>query len=126
MVQWPEAADQPKETRRRPMETANGSGAAAGWHTALELDVLPFVDKPARYTGGEWNIVLKDWDSVDLRFVVSYPDTYELGMSNLAIQIVYDMVNRRPDALCERVFCPWIDMEAKMREHGVPLYGLES
>lgn len=100
--------------------------ASANWHTTLELDVLPHVDKPARYTGGEWNIVLKDWEQASLKFVVLYPDTYELGMSNLAIQIIYDMVNRREDALCERAFCPWVDMEALMRTHGVPLYGLES
>jgi radical SAM family uncharacterized protein len=99
---------------------------SADWQTVLEREVLPRVDKPARYTGGEWNAVHKDWAAVDLRFVVSYPDTYELGMSNLAIQIVYDMINRRDDALCERVFCPWVDMEARMREHGIPLYGLES
>jgi len=99
---------------------------AADWQTVLEQDVLPRVEKPARYTGGEWNIVVKDWDRTDLKFVVTYPDTYELGMSNLAIQIVYDMVNRRDDSLCERVFCPWVDMEAKMREHGVPLYSLET
>jgi radical SAM family uncharacterized protein len=99
---------------------------AANWRELLETEVLPRVDKPARYTGGEWNIVLKDWDATELKFVVGYPDTYELGMSNLAIQIVYDMVNRREDALCERVFCPWVDMEARMREQGVPLYGLES
>jgi radical SAM family uncharacterized protein len=96
------------------------------WQTRLERDVLPKVDKPARYTGGEWNIILKDWDKADLRFVVLYPDTYELGMSNLAIQILYDLINRRDDALCERAFCPWVDMEAQMRRHDVPLYGLES
>ncbi len=99
---------------------------AANWQELLEREVLTRVDKPARYTGGEWNIILKDWDQTDLKFCVLYPDTYELGMSNLAIQIVYDMVNRREDALCERAFCPWVDMEARMREFGVPLYGLES
>jgi len=99
---------------------------AADWQTVLERDVLPKVEKPARYTGGEWNIVIKDWEQTALKFVVSYPDTYELGMSNLAIQIVYDMVNRREDSLCERVFCPWTDMEARMREFGVPLYSLET
>ena len=72
---------------------------AANWQTILEHDVLPAVEKPARYTGGEWNMVRKDWDAAELKFVVMYPDTYELGMSNLAIQIVYDIVNRREDAL---------------------------
>lgn len=96
------------------------------WQRLLEEEVLPRVDKPARYTGGEWNIVVKDWERTALKFVVLYPDTYELGMSNLAIQIIYDMVNRREDSLCERAFCPWVDMEAQMRKQGVPLYGLES
>lgn len=96
------------------------------WPTLLEQKVLPRVEKPGRYTGGEWNSILKDWDRTELKCVVLYPDAYELGMSNLAIQILYDMINRREDALCERAFCPWVDMEARMREHGVPLYGLES
>jgi len=96
------------------------------WHDVLEYEVLPRVDKPSRYTGGEWNVTVKDWDAAELRFVVLYPDTYELGMSNLAIQIIYDMVNRRPDALCERAFCPWVDMEAQMRRRGIPLFSLET
>jgi radical SAM family uncharacterized protein len=96
------------------------------WHAVLERDLLPRVDKPARYTGGEWNIQVSDWNQTPFRFVVMYPDTYELGMSNLAIQIIYDMVNRREGWLCERAFCPWTDMEALMREHSVPLYGLET
>lgn len=99
---------------------------APNWQTLLENEALPRVDKPARYVGGEWNRVLKDWDTAELRFVVLYPDTYELGMSNLAIQIVYDMVNRRPGALCERAFCPWVDMEAQMRTHRLPLFSLEN
>jgi radical SAM family uncharacterized protein len=92
----------------------------------LERVILPSVEKPSRYTGGEWNAIVKDWDQVDLHMCVLYPDTYELGMSNLAIQIVYDLVNRRDDALCERSFTPWPDMEAKLREYGFPLYALES
>lgn len=99
---------------------------APDWQRLLEHRVLPHVERPARYTGGEWNIIQKNWDEHPLRFVVLYPDAYELGMSNLAIQIVYDMVNRRSDALCERAFCPWVDMEAQMREHRVPLYSLET
>ena len=99
---------------------------AANWLTVLEHEILPSVEKPARYVGGEWNVIHKDWAAASLRFVVLYPDAYELGMSNLAIQIVYDIVNRRPGGLCERAFCPWVDMEAKMREHRVPLYSLEN
>jgi radical SAM family uncharacterized protein len=98
----------------------------AAWQLRLERDLLPHVEKPARYSGGEWNIEVRDWERYPYRFVVLYPDTYELGMSNLAIQIVYDLVNRREGWLCERAFCPWTDMEALMREHSVPLYGLET
>jgi hypothetical protein len=64
------------------------------WQELLETEVLPRVEKPARYTGGEWNIVTKPWEATPFRFVVLYPDTYELGMFNLAIQIIYDMGNR--------------------------------
>jgi radical SAM family uncharacterized protein len=96
------------------------------WSQLLDREILPSVEKPSRYTGGEWNAIVKEWSQVDLRMCVLYPDTYELGMSNLAIQIVYDLVNRRDDALCERCFTPWPDMEAKLREYGIPLYALES
>ncbi len=96
------------------------------WQSHLENEILPRVDKPSRYAGGEWNAVYRDWDSVAIHFVAIYPDTYELGMSNLAIQILYDMVNRREDALCERAFCPWTDMEALLRESGIPLFSIES
>ena len=96
------------------------------WSQLLVEQVLPKVEKPARYAGGEWNAVRKDWDSTPLRCAILYPDTYELGMSNLAIQIIYDLINRRPDALCERSFCPWVDMEAEMRASGLPLLSLEN
>jgi radical SAM family uncharacterized protein len=87
---------------------------------------LPTVGKPARYTGHEWNAVRKSWDEASVRMVLAYPDTYEVGMSNLGVQILYDAVNRHSDALCERAFAPWPDMEATMRAHGLPLYALES
>jgi radical SAM family uncharacterized protein len=96
------------------------------WNELLERDILPAVEKPSRYAGAEWNAIVKDWDRTDLRMVILYPDTYELGMSNLAIQIIYDLVNRRDDALCERAFTPWVDMEAKLRESGIPLFSLET
>lgn len=99
---------------------------ANDWQAALERDVLPHVTKPARYAGNEWNSVVKDWDDTRLRFCVIYPDTYELGMSNLAIQIIYDQINRRPDMLCERAFAAWADMEQLLREHKVPLFSLET
>ncbi|MBL7199773.1 MAG: TIGR03960 family B12-binding radical SAM protein [Anaerolineae bacterium] len=88
--------------------------------------LLPSVGKPARYTGNEWNAIHKSWEEASLRLVLAYPDTYEVGMSNIGLQILYAIVNRHSDALCERVFAPWPDMEAAMRAQGIPLYALES
>lgn len=88
--------------------------------------ILPLVKKPARYVGGEWNIIHKEWSEVDLRVAFAFPDVYEVGMSYLGLQIFYDIVNRREDSLLERVFAPWPDMEEKMREYGLPLFTLES
>jgi hypothetical protein len=68
---------------------------------------LPTVGKPARYTGHEWNAISKPWSEASVRFVLAYPDTYEVGMSNLGLQILYDAVNRHSDALCERAFARW-------------------
>jgi radical SAM family uncharacterized protein len=88
--------------------------------------VLFRVTKPARYTGGEWNSVVKDWESTEIRVVISYPDLYEIGMSNLGLAIIYDLLNQQPDVLAERAFSPWVDMEAEMRREGIPLFSLES
>lgn len=88
--------------------------------------ILPLVKKPARYAGGEWNAVRKDWNATELKVAFAFPDVYEVGMSHLGLQILYGVVNSRPDALMERVFAPWPDMEEKMREHGLPLFTLES
>ena len=84
------------------------------------------MQKPARYTGGELNQVMKDPSKVDLRYAFCFPDSYEIGMSHLGIKILYAIANERPDTWCERVFAPWPDMEEKMRENGIPLYALES
>jgi radical SAM family uncharacterized protein len=84
------------------------------------------VNRPARYTGGEWNSVVKDWGKTPVKVALAYPDTYEIGMSNLAIPILYDIINSQPDALAERVYAPWTDMEAAMRGNSIPLYSLES
>ncbi len=84
------------------------------------------VTKPARYTNSEWNSVHKSWDSVSLRIVLAFPDIYEVGMSNLAIPILYDLLNNMEDVLAERVYSPWPDMEKQLRVHGIPLYSLES
>ncbi|MHB8156699.1 MAG: TIGR03960 family B12-binding radical SAM protein [Desulfocucumaceae bacterium] len=88
--------------------------------------ILARVQKPARYAGGELNAILKDWDRTAVKIAFAFPDVYEVGMSHLGLQILYDTVNRRPDALMERVFAPWADMEELMRQYGLPLLSLES
>ncbi|MBO5408224.1 MAG: TIGR03960 family B12-binding radical SAM protein [Clostridia bacterium] len=88
--------------------------------------ILADVEKPARYAGGEYNSVEKDWDKTDLHFTFCFPDLYEIGMSHLGIKILYDILNRREDIWAERAFMVGQDMEDKMREHGIPLYSLES
>ncbi len=88
--------------------------------------ILLQVQKPARYVGGEYNEVKKDRRAVDLRFAFCFPDTYEIGMSNLGFRILYGVLNEMPGVWCERVFAPWTDMEAALRENGIPLYALES
>lgn len=88
--------------------------------------VFPRVQKPARYTGGEWNSITKDWDACDVRVALAYPDLYDIGMSNLGLGILYDIVNRREGMLAERVFAPWSDLEAIMRAENIPLWSLET
>lgn len=88
--------------------------------------LLCLVQKPARYAGGEWNSIRKDWEQIDVKIAFAFPDVYEVGMSHLGLQILYDTVNRRPDALMERVFAPWADMEAVIRSHQMFLFSLES
>ena len=88
--------------------------------------ILPRVQKPARYVGGEYNQVVKDKADVDLRFAFCFPDTYEIGMSNLGMRILYGVMNRMDGVWCERVFAPWPDMEEEMRRAQIPLYALES
>ena len=84
------------------------------------------VEKPGRYVGGEYNSVVKDWEGIDIRVALAFPDIYDLGMSNLGIMNLYNQVNLQDNMLAERVFSPWLDMEAIMRQHGIPLYALES
>jgi len=92
-----------------------------------DLDrILPRVTRPARYTGGEWNSITKDWDAIDVKIALAYPDLYEIGMSNLGLAILYDLVNRQPNALAERVYAPWVDMGEEMRRASIPLFSLES
>ncbi len=89
-------------------------------------DILQSVEKPARYTGGELNSVTKDPTKVNIRFAFCFPDVYEVGMSHLGMKILYSQLNEREDTYCERVFAPWTDMEARMRENGIPLFSLET
>lgn len=93
---------------------------------ALSDEILLSVQQPARYIGGEVNMVKKDPSQVDIRFAMCFPDVYEIGMSHLGMQILYDMFNRREDVYCERVFSPWTDLDKIMREKDIPLFALES
>lgn len=93
---------------------------------ALSDEILMKIDKPARYIGNELNSVKKDKDKVDIRFVMCFPDVYEIGMSHLGIQILYDMFNRREDVWCERVYSPWPDLHGVLKEQQIPLFSLES
>ena len=99
--------------------------------TPLEVEtrlerILLKVQKPGRYVGGELNVVVKEWDQVKTRLALVFPDIYDIGISNLGLQILYDLVNQRPDALAERAYAPWVDMEDLMRSKDIPLYSLES
>lgn len=88
--------------------------------------LLRQVTKPARYTGKEWNAVARDWEATDIKMALAYPDVYEIGMSNMAIPILYELLNRLPHVLVERVYTPWVDMAAAMRQAKIPLFSLES
>lgn len=93
---------------------------------ALSDEILMTIEKPARYIGSEVNAVIKDKEKVDVRFAMCFPDVYEIGMSHLGIQILYDMFNRMEDVWCERVYSPWVDLDKIMREKNIPLFALES
>jgi radical SAM family uncharacterized protein len=88
--------------------------------------ILLKVQKPGRYVGGELNIAVKDWETARTRVALVFPDIYDIGVSNVGLKILYDQINQRGDALAERAYAPWTDMEALMRERGIPLYSLES
>ena len=92
----------------------------------LKDEILLKIEKPARYIGGEVNSVMKDKSKVDIRFAMCFPDVYEIGMSHLGIQILYDMFNKFEDTWCERVYSPWTDLDRIMREQEIPLFALES
>ena len=88
--------------------------------------LLSRVSKPARYTGGEWNTVTKDWNATNVHIALAFPDAYDIGMSNMGLGILYDLLNKVDDIACERTFAPWGDMEQEMRNANIPLYALES
>ncbi len=88
--------------------------------------ILPLVERPGQFIGGEWNSVVKDHRDVSVSIALAFPDTYEIGMSHLGIQILYALLNSREDMVCERVFTPWPDMEALLRKHEIPLFSLET
>ncbi len=93
---------------------------------ALSDEILMKIEKPARYIGGEVNMVKKNPKNVDVRFAMCFPDVYDIGMSHLGIQIIYDLLNKREDIYCERVYSPWIDLDKIMREENIPLFAIES
>ncbi len=93
---------------------------------ALRDSILMNIEKPARYTGGEINSVMKDPSDVKVRFAMCFPDQYEIGMSHLGIQILYSMLNERDDVWCERVYSPWMDLHGIMKKEQIPLFALES
>ena len=93
---------------------------------ALPEEILLSIQQPARYIGGEVNMVKKDPSTVDIRFAMCFPDVYDIGMSHLGIQILYDMFNKYEDVYCERVYSPWTDLDKIMREKHIPLFALES
>ena len=87
---------------------------------ALRDEILMKIEKPARYIGNEVNMVRKDPEKAEVRFAMCFPDVYEIGMSHLGMQIIYDMLNRRDDVYCERVFSPWTDLDDIMRAQEIP------
>src|SRR3990170_4210378 len=88
--------------------------------------ILPHITRPARYAGGEWNSIKKDWESTEVHLALIYPDLYEVGMSNTGLSILYEILNAQPYLLAERAFTQWPDMEASMSRSGIPLFSLES
>src|SRR5829696_5070990 len=95
------------------------------YRAALDL-ILPTVEKPARYTGGEWNSIRKRPEEIKAHIALCFPDTYEIGMSHLGLKILYGLLNKPEGWAAERVYAPWPDMEARLRQHDIPLLSLES
>ncbi|MEE9514678.1 MAG: B12-binding domain-containing radical SAM protein, partial [Candidatus Brocadiales bacterium] len=94
--------------------------------TVVTEQLLPHVEMPGRYIGGEWNSIVKDPAKTRRAVALAFPDAYEIGMSHLGLQLLYGLVNSIDDVACERVFAPWPDMESLMRDRNVPLFSLEN
>jgi radical SAM family uncharacterized protein len=105
---------------------AGASARPADLAAAISRDLLPFVTNPAQYVGGEVNAARKDWDAAAVRLCLAFPDTYAIGMSHLGSAIVYDVVNRRDDTLCDRTYAPWGDAAERMGSLGLPLFAWQS
>ncbi len=101
-------------------------GPLASYRSAFQEHLLPFVSKPSRYIAGEWNAVTKDPAAAEVRVALAFPDAYEIGMSHLGLKILYQLLNARPEILAERVYAPWLDAEALLRQHRLPLCSHES
>ena len=114
------------ENKPKGLYPASGNVVGTERRLALNDDILMSIEKPVRYIGGEYNSVIKDLSKVSVRFAMCFPDVYEIGMSHLVIHILYDMFNSMEDVWCERVYSPWVDLDAVMRERHIPLFALES
>src|SRR5664280_2024738 len=113
--------------QRLPARTKAGPFNAPAPLPAVTIRrLLSRVRKPGRYSGGEWNSVRKDWTQTALKWCFAYPDLYEIGMSNLGLRILYEVLNDRPDTLAERCFAPDIDLQAELRAGRLPLWSLET
>ncbi|NBV90047.1 MAG: B12-binding domain-containing radical SAM protein, partial [Actinobacteria bacterium] len=104
--------------------TIHGSDSVKSVFPELER-LLPFVQKPVQYVGGELNAVVKPWDSVQVHWALMYPDAYEVGIPNQGVQILYEVLNERADTLCERTYAVWPDLEKLMRENEVPQFTVD-
>lgn len=114
----------PGREARRAHRAGLGAPLPPSALAALE-PLLADVRKPAQYVGGEHNMVVRDWSGADVRWLLCYPDTYEVGQPNQGIQILYEILNARPTTLAERAYAPWLDLEERMRAHGIPTFSLE-
>ena len=112
-------------TSPAPTDASASRSTGQSVFDALE-QLLPLVSKPIQYVGGEVNSVIKDWDDATVRWALMYPDAYEVGAPNQGVQILYEVINERPDALAERTYAVWPDLEVLMREHGVPQFTVDA